>query len=105
MFFNTFLPLACGDSRVVAWVSFILGQMSQALDAWKRQTSGGRTWELSSLSLTPAAEYESQAAASVEQLQMDLADQEFQSDLDMDSFLKLNSVGEHLKEAREGESP
>lgn len=61
--------------------------------------------EFSSLSLPLAAEYESQAAASVEQLQMDLADQEFQSDLDMDSFLKLNAVGDHLKEAREGESP
>lgn len=52
-----------------------------------------------------AAEYESQAAASLEQPQMDLAGQEFQSELDMDSFLKLSSAGDHLKEAREGESP
>lgn len=59
----------------------------------------------SSLSLTLAAEYESQAAASLEQLQMNLAGQEFQSELVMESFLKLNSAGDHLKEAREGESP
>lgn len=79
--------------------------MSQTRDAWKSQTSGGCTLTFSSLLLTLAAEYESQAAALLEQPQMDLAGQEFHSDLDMDSFLKLNSAGDHVKEAREGELP
>lgn len=79
--------------------------MSQTRDAWKSQTSGGCTLTFSSLSLTLAAEYESQAAALLEQPQMDLAGQEFHSDLDMDSFLKLSSAGDHVKEAREGELP
>lgn len=105
LFLDTFLSLRSGGSWVVVWVWFLLSPMSQAHDAWKRQTFRGCTLTFSSLSLTLAAEYESQAAASLEQLQMNLAGQEFQSELVMESFLKLNSAGDHLKEAREGESP
>lgn len=105
LFLNTFLSLRSGGSWVVVRVWFLLSPMSQAHDAWKRQTFRGCTLTFSSLSLTLAAEYESQAAASLEQLQMNLAGQEFQSELVMESFLKLNSAGDHLKEAREGESP
>lgn len=36
---------------------------------------------------------------------MDLAGPEFQSELDMSSFLRLNSAGDHLKEDEEGELP
>lgn len=36
---------------------------------------------------------------------MDLAGPEFQSELDMSSFLRLNSAGDHLKEDEEGEPP
>ncbi|XP_056913048.1 transcription factor E2F5 [Takifugu flavidus] len=47
-------------------------------------------------------EYESQGVALSEQLQVDLAGPEFQSELDMSSFLRLNSAGDHLKEDEEG---
>lgn len=57
------------------------------------------------LSLALAAEYDSQPAASLQQPQMDLEGQDFQSELDMDSFLKVNSAGDHMKENRECESP
>lgn len=49
------------------------------------------------------AEYQSQGAALSEQPQVDLAGSEFQSELDMSSFLRLNSAGDHLKEDEEGE--
>lgn len=49
------------------------------------------------------AEYQSQGVALSEQPQVDLAGPEFQSELDMSSFLRLNSAGDHLKEDEEGE--
>ncbi|XP_034410481.1 transcription factor E2F5 isoform X2 [Cyclopterus lumpus] len=47
-------------------------------------------------------ECRSQSAAVLEQQQMDLAGQEFQSGLDVSSLLKLNVAGDHMKDDREG---
>ncbi|XP_056248402.1 transcription factor E2F5 isoform X2 [Seriola aureovittata] len=53
-------------------------------------------------STPPDVQMECQPVAVLGQQQMDLADPEFQSVLDVSSLLKLNAAGDHMKDDREG---
>lgn len=51
-----------------------------------------------------SAVYHGRPVMGLEQQEMDLVDQEFQSVLDVSSLLKLSATGDHMKDNREGEA-
>lgn len=53
---------------------------------------------------SPTCPADCQAATLLEQQQMYLAGPDFQSVLDVNSLLKLNAVGDHIKDDRDGKS-